>query len=203
MALTTSGSTTRQTILICLFLVLVIVFVTMFRLGIVRGASMEPTYTDGRIVLVRRIATLGRKLHRGDVVLVRNEHDVIIKRVYRLPGEEIDHSFPDVLSQSQLRDLTDYYEQKVQKTPEGDVPHYYVPHGYIVVVGDNTPVSEDSRIFGPVSEQDILGVVVRAPAAPYSSGQSADFGTGQLPPRDRGAPSLDDERRRMMLPPTR
>jgi len=201
MALTTSGSTTRQTVLICLFLVLVIVFVTMFRLGIVRGASMEPTYTDGRIVLVRRMATLGRKLRRGDVVLVRNEHDVIIKRVFRLPGEEIDHSFPDVLSQSQLRDLTDYYEQKVQKTPEEYVTHFYVPQGYIVVIGDNTPVSEDSRIFGPVSERDILGVVVRAPAAPYSSGQSADLGSGQLPSRGRGGPQLDGVGHRMVLPP--
>lgn len=134
---------------------------------------MSPTYVDGQILLVRRMNTLGRKLRDGDVILVSNDHDVIIKRVFRLPGEEIDRSFPDVLSPTERRDLTDYYEQKVVRKTAGDETHYYVPTGYLVVVGDNTTNSEDSRVFGPVSINDVLGVVVQSPPAPYASGSSA------------------------------
>src|SRR5580658_3385913 len=100
-------SSRRQTLLILVFLVLVVIFMTAFRMGVVSGVSMQPTYQDGQIVLVRRIGTYGRKLRRGDVVLVRNEHDVIIKRVFRLPGEEIDNSFPDVLRPTLFHGLQD------------------------------------------------------------------------------------------------
>jgi signal peptidase I len=162
-------SSRRQTLLIGVFLVLVVIFMAAFRMGVVTGESMSPTFSDGQVVLVRRMATLGRKLHRGDVVLVHNDHDVIIKRVFRLPGEEIDHSFPDVLRSTERRDLTDYYEQKTINTPTGPQKHYYVPDGYLVVIGDNTSNSEDSRVFGPVSIKDVLGVVVRSPPAPYTN----------------------------------
>jgi|GEM_PF-713747 len=170
------GLPKRQSVLICLFLALVLFFVTMFRMGLVRGASMQPTYSDGQIVLVRRLNTLGRKLRRDDVVLVENGHDVIIKRVFLLPGDQLDHSYPDVLSVSKLRDLTDYYEQKVI----GAQTHYYVPDGYIVVIGDNIPVSEDSRVFGPVSVRDVLGVVVRSPPVPYASRHRVPQSEGDL-----------------------
>ena len=130
---------------------------------------MMPTFVDGQIVLVRRMATLGRALHRGDVVLVNNDHDVIIKRIYRVAGDEIDTSFPDVLSPTSRRDLTDYYEQKTVNTPTGPQTHYMVPDGYLVVIGDNTTNSEDSRVFGPVSIKDVLGVVVQSPPAPYTN----------------------------------
>lgn len=169
-------SSRRQTFLIILFLILVVTFMTAFRMGVVRGESMSPTFADGQVLLVRRMATLGRSLHRGDVVLVNNDHDVIIKRIFRMPGDEIDHSFPDVLGASESRDLTDYYEQKSVNTPTGPQTHYYVPEGYLVVVGDNTSNSEDSREFGPVSIRDVLGVVVQAPPAPYLNSR-----TGGIP----------------------
>jgi signal peptidase I len=162
-------SSRRQTLLICLFLILVVIFMTTFRMGIVRGQSMSPTFSDGQVVLVRRMATLGRRLRRGDVVLVNNDHDVIIKRIFRIPGEEIDHSFPDVLRSTERRNLTDYYEQETVDTPTGPQTHYYVQDGYLVVIGDNTSNSEDSRVFGPVSVKDVLGVVVRSPPAPYAN----------------------------------
>lgn len=170
------GTSRRQMFLIGLFLILVVMFMTTFRMGVVSGTSMEPTYNDGQVVLVRRRNLFSPPLRRGDVVLVRNGHDVIIKRIFRLPGEEIDNSYPDVLAPTQMHYLTDhyltdYYEQQTVQTPQGPVIHYYVPKDFFVVIGDNLPVSEDSRVFGPVALHDVLGVVVAAPPAPYSSGQ--------------------------------
>lgn len=204
-------SSRRQTLLICVFLILVVIFMTAFRMGVVRGESMSPTFSDGQVVLVRRMPTLGRRLHRGDVVLVNNDHDVIIKRIFRLPGEEIDHSFPDVLRATELRDLTDYYEQKTVNSPTGPRTHYYVPDGYLVVVGDNTSNSEDSRVFGPVSIKDVLGVVVRSPPAPNTNNTSGGNQNTAAEQPDRansyfgrgnrsGNPDNDGERRERSAP---
>ena len=191
------GGNRRLAILISIFLCLVVYFVSTYRMGVVRGASMEPTYVDGQSVLVRRLNRLGRPLKRGDVVLVRNDHEVIIKRVYRVAGEEIDHSFPDLLSATQMRDLTDYYDQRQTIGASGTETHYFVPQGYVVIVGDNIPVSEDSRVFGPVALRDVLGAVVNPRPAPYSQNQrGAADGSGGMG-RMRGYPQDNDQRARM------
>src|SRR5262249_51459517 len=141
-------------------------------MGVVRGDSMESTYQNGQVVLVRRRNLFSPPLRHNDVVLLRKDRDVIIKRVYRLPGEEIDETFPNVLAYTRLNGMEDYYEQKVEQTPQRPKTHYYVPDGSLVILGDNLRVSEDSRIFGPVPERDVLGVVVNAPGPPYAPGSA-------------------------------
>lgn len=162
----------RQTAFVGVFLIVVTMFVTSYCIGVVRGASMEPTYQDGQVVLVRRRNVFNSVLHRNDVVLLQRERgEVIIKRIYRLPGEEIVPGYPNVLEFSRMRGLSDYYEQQTVKTAAGETIRYFVPRGYIVVLGDNPAVSEDSRFFGPVPIRDILGTVVDAPPPPSSPDQ--------------------------------
>ena len=159
----------RQTVLISVFLLLVVMFLVLFRMGVVRGQSMTPTYADGQLVLVSRRHAYSPTLRQNDVVLLRKDRDVIIKRVYRLEGEEIDNTFPYVLATTLANSLGDYYEHKI----EGGRIHYLVPQGYIVVIGDNLRVSEDSRFFGPVRVSDVLGTAVAAPGPPYIGGEAA------------------------------
>ena len=178
----------RQTALIGVFLLLVFLFLVLFRMGVVRGQSMTPTYVDGQIVLVSRRHTYSPPLRHNDVVLLRKDRDVIIKRVYRLEGEEIDNSFPFVLRRTLVNNLGDYYEHKIV---EGQI-HYIVPQGYIVVIGDNLRVSEDSRYFGPVPVRDVLGNAVASPGPP-------DYSRSNLrlpgPPENGGTlnPRLGDQ----------
>ena len=160
----------RQTLFICVFLVVVVLFVTTYCMGVVRGASMEPTYQDGQVVLVRRRSLLSAPLRRNDVVLLqRYRGEVIIKRIYRLPGEEVPGGYPFLIDIGQPRGLQDYYEQIPTKTPTGAATRFYVPSGYIAVLGDNPDVSEDSRFFGPVPISSVLGTVVDAPAPPTAA----------------------------------
>ncbi len=166
------ASPRRQTALIVFFLLLGAFFVSTFRMGVVRGASMEPTYHDGQVVLVRRRSRLTGALQRGDIVLIRKDRDVIIKRVYRLPGEEIDATADALRYYSVMNDLTDYYEQ----TPDPARPRrpkLTVPANMLVVLGDNKSVSEDSRFFGPVPLRDVLGAVVAAPGLPPAAPAAA------------------------------
>jgi signal peptidase I len=159
-----SRQTRRQSIFVGVFLLIVIVFVLTFRLGAVRGVSMSPTYEEGQAVLVLRRTLFRPALQRGDVVLVQHGRDVLIKRIYRLPGEEIDGRVSFFLKFSDTYDLSDYYEQVPGKN-KGET-RLVVPKDYVVVLGDNARASEDSRMFGPVPIRDILGTVVNAPPPP-------------------------------------
>jgi signal peptidase I len=159
----------RQTVLILIFLCLVVFFMTTFRMGVVRGESMEPTYADGQVVLVRRRNRFSPPLRRGDVVLVQKDRDVIIKRVFRLPGDEITEEPPNLPRYALFSDTLDYYEQQEEATPTGPRLRLFVPQDYLVVLGDNPKASEDSRYFGPLPLRDVLGTVVRAPGPPASS----------------------------------
>ena len=180
----------RQSILILIFLILVIVFMTTYRMGVVRGTSMLPTYQDGQVVLVRRKNWFSPPLHRNDVVLLQKDREVIMKRVFRIPGDEIDAGNPNLLEITRMRGLSDYYEQLIQVPYREGLPRLFVPDGYIVVLGDNPSVSEDSRLFGPVPERDVLGTVVNAPVPPEALGRGAqlpaNFQNEQFHP-ERGA----------------
>ncbi len=170
----------RQAAFILVFLAVVVLFVNTFRLGIVHGESMYPTYLNGQVVLVRRYNMFCPRLKRYDVILLRQGNDVIIKRVYRLPGEVVDTTFPDVKDQAIRTGLSDYYEQHTTHTPSGKKVIFTVPPGYIIVLGDNLPVSDDSRVFGPVPIKNVLGIVVNSPPPPY---QPRLGGPGMVSPR--------------------
>ncbi len=141
----------RQLLAAALFLVFVIVLLTTFRVAVVHGDSMLPTYHNGEIVFVTR---LGNDLKHGDVVLVQvPSHEVLIKRVFRLPGETIDATDAPLFNR-----VAEYFDP----THDPKAP-LKVPPGYIVVLGDNRAVSDDSRNFGTIPTKDILGRVMNAP----------------------------------------
>lgn len=130
-----------------------------FRLAVVRGDSMSPTFHDGEAVLVSETASR-TQLKQGDVVLVRCGGEVLIKRVAYLSGDVI--PLPDAAAFARCRD---YFEpvSSDAATAEQDGEPLRVPRGSIVVLGDNRTISDDSRSFGPVPLTDVLGKVMNAP----------------------------------------
>src|SRR5437899_628157 len=89
----------RQLVVLAVFISAVIFFLFSFRVAVVHGDSMLPTFKNGQMVLVNRLSSSGLK--RGDVVLVHHGNDILIKRVARLPGEtlserEVDDFDPSV-----------------------------------------------------------------------------------------------------------
>lgn len=113
-----------------------------FKTVVVSGNSMEPTYQNRERVLVSKAYWLIGPIRRKDVIVVRSPSgEEVIKRVYGLPGDNIE----------------------LFNVPEGwslVMGDYRVPEGTYYVIGDNREVSEDSRKYGPVEADQVLGKVV-------------------------------------------
>jgi len=54
------------------------------------GRSMFPTFHEGQLAVVNRLAYRVRAPRRGDIVVVKTRNELMIKRIVGLPGEEMD-----------------------------------------------------------------------------------------------------------------
>ncbi|NLF03072.1 MAG: signal peptidase I [Anaerolineales bacterium] len=121
----------------------------------VLGQSMEPTLHTSQRVVVEKVTY--RVIHgprRGDIVVLDlpTQSDLLIKRVIGLPGETIEvrdgHVFVDGV----------VVEERWTVYPGGsDYGPQTVPPLHIFVLGDNRGASNDSRSFGPVRIDDVVG----------------------------------------------
>lgn len=127
------------------------------------SASMHPTLLEGDRVLVNKLSYRLHDINRGDVVVFArpenlpagpNEPDDLIKRVIGVPGDRIQTRNGRVYVNG--RALHEPYLAEANGTFNIDEP-VTVPKGHIWVMGDNRGDSQDSRVFGPVSEDTVVG----------------------------------------------
>jgi signal peptidase I len=142
--------------------VLALVIFLLIRQGVqnyrIENHSMEPNFYEGQFVLVNKLAyKLGGAPERGDVVVFHNPNNTAedyIKRVVGLPGDVVE-----------IRDQVVYIHGQPVSEP---FPHNLIPAGFVMdavtvppdmlfVMGDNRPNSSDSRAFGPISQELIVG----------------------------------------------
>lgn len=143
-----------------------------FRLEVVRGDSMKPTLRDGAVCVLDRSYYATHRMARGDVIAFEMDGSVYTKRVYGAPGESIDlvrypsdgsYGLPDPKITRYLRRMPLLTPHAISKwTPF--LTTLAIPPGKCFVVGDNTEVSYDSRSFGLVDAEQVVGKMV-APAA--------------------------------------
>ena len=119
----------------------------------VTGNSMYPTYRNGGVNLVNRLAYRNHPPRRGDVVAIRmaGEHVLIMKRVIGLPGEVLSVRRDRVLING--RELDEPYLLERADWASGSI--LLGPDEWFVV-GDNRRISD----AGPVHEDQIVGKVV-------------------------------------------
>jgi signal peptidase I len=125
--------------------------------------SMEPTLGVGDRVLVNKLSYNFHDVNRGDVVVFERppgasngengEIKDLIKRVIAIGGDTIEARDGNVyVNDKQIEE--NYLEPG---TPTDNLPLTTIPDGRVFVMGDNRTNSEDSRIFGPIDEDDIVG----------------------------------------------
>ncbi len=125
------------------------------RLPQVSGLSMEPQIRSGEYVLINTFAYRIGTPVRGDIVAFRHEGDaraVFIKRVVGVPGDRIRIERGRVYVNGAR--LDEPYVVHADARTFGEV---VVPKFSVYVLGDNRAESEDSRFFGPVSDDLLIG----------------------------------------------
>lgn len=155
--------------------VLLVVFV--IQRDNVYGDSMSPTLESGDVLFTQKISTYFKKYDRGDIVVLNgqnmegyNKSEYLIKRIIGLPGETVKIENGNVYikpaGQEEFYVLQENYLAEGVKTTMMD---YGTAHGYNEVkladneffcLGDNRPVSNDSRNLGPFTEDRIVAVAV-------------------------------------------
>lgn len=130
----------------------------------VKGASMEPTFTDGNYILIDEITYRLSNPNRGDVVVFRFPEDTTqfyIKRVIGLPEETVEIKDDKVIIHNKQHPegfaLDEKYLEAGQHTL-GNMRVKLDPNEYFVL-GDNRLRSSDSRRWGNLNRSLITGRV--------------------------------------------
>ena len=132
----------------------------LFQAFYIPSASMEPTLNIGDRVLVNKLSYRMHEVNRGDLVVFERppaepetEIKDLIKRVVALPGEEVEGRNGKVFVDGKALP-EDYLQDDVFTTDFGPL---FIPEDSVFVMGDNRSDSRDSRIFGPIPEDLIVG----------------------------------------------
>jgi signal peptidase I len=137
----------------------------------ISGPSMESTMFQDNRVLVNKLSYRLHDIGRGDVVVFDRittdgevvQHDDLIKRVIGLPGETIEiRECVVFIDGEELPEpyLNEYDVQQINLDDRCRVPELeptVVSKDHIFVMGDNRPQSFDSRMFGEIEADLVVG----------------------------------------------
>jgi signal peptidase I len=147
------------------FAVIVIAIVIPIRIFIaqpfiVSGSSMYPTFNNGDYLIVDEISYRFKNPERFDVIIFRypdNNKKYLIKRVIGLPNETIDikGNIVTMINKEYPNGLI--LEQPYVKNISKDNQRLELKENEYFVLGDNRSASSDSRYWGAVTKNLIIG----------------------------------------------
>lgn len=150
-------------IAIIALLIVIPIRIFVFQPFFVRGVSMEPNFRNYDYLIVDQISYRFSEPKRGDVVVFRkpnNTSERFIKRVIGLSGESLiieeNKVFIKLEEQSFYLDESAYLPAEII-TP--GIIEITLGSGEYFVLGDNRPYSYDSRTFGKITKEHIIGKV--------------------------------------------
>jgi signal peptidase I len=122
------------------------------------GISMFPTYEEGQLLLVNRLAyRFGRPVQRGDVVAItlKSGEAVLVKRIIGLPGERVRIEAGQVLIDDRPLD-----EPYCQYRLPWAIAEAVLGPDEVYVIGDNRSMLEKHHDFGRAPIDRILGRMI-------------------------------------------
>ena len=149
-------------------IVFAVAIFTLFELAmprsIVDGRSMEPNFVNGQRLVISRVHYWLGEPERGDIIVFnspkpRSENEsALVKRVIGLPGDTIEFIDQQLYINGELVEEPYISEPCSRYRCEDEVWHLG-PDEYFMM-GDNRNVSNDSRAFGPVPQENVVGEVL-------------------------------------------
>lgn len=141
-------------IIMILIILIIVIYIVSFQQVI--GPSMSPTLKEGDVLIVNKIIYKFREIKRNEVVVLKYDEKLLIKRIVGLPNEHIAYNNNvmyvngDPVKEEFIDTTTDYFDIK-------ELGYDVIPEGYYLVLGDNRNNSMDGRNFGLIKKEDIIG----------------------------------------------
>lgn len=135
----------------------------LFQPFVVKGQSMEPNFENGDYLIIDEISYRFRNPERGEVIVFKYPNLLTqryIKRIIGLPGEtvEIQDGKVVIFNQKGERQLAETSYLPPGTRTSGDI-RVSLSEGEYFVLGDNRAASSDSRSWGNLPKEDIIGRV--------------------------------------------
>lgn len=139
-----------------------VVYIFLFQPHQVDGQSMVPNFQNSEYILTDKLSYRLHSPKRGDVVVFHSPQDErvdFIKRILGVPGDIVKISGGHVYLNGVM--LSEEYVNEPGAVLAGkymrENMEVDVPPGQYIVMGDNRGHSSDSREWGPVTTQQIVG----------------------------------------------
>lgn len=128
---------------------------------IVSGASMQETFQSGEYLIVDQVSYYFEKPKRGDVIIFRYPRDpakFFIKRVIGIPGDTVKIDSNVVLIKNEQQPDGFVLDEPYVRAMSGNehITEILSEREYFVM-GDNRDASSDSRTWGVLQEDRIVG----------------------------------------------
>ncbi|WP_165980609.1 signal peptidase I [Macrococcus carouselicus] len=143
----------------------------LFLVYTVNGDSMHPILKNGEKVIVSKINYTVGDIDNGDVIVFHaDKKDDYVKRVIGISGDKVMYKDDQLYINDKKVDEPYLEENKLSKTNVQLTENFSVkditapsvatiPDGKLLVLGDNREVSKDSRYFGLIDEDQVVGEV--------------------------------------------
>lgn len=120
----------------------------------ITGTSMAPNLNDKSLVIVFKLS----EIQKGDIVAFKHDGKMVVKRVVAIKDDKVTIKDGNLYINNRI----DNYSPKEVFEQNSDYSQDYIVTEDYYVVGDNRKGmdSYDSRFYGPISKQDILGKVI-------------------------------------------
>ena len=113
---------------------------------------MNNTLKNKDIMILDKISYRFQEIERFDIVVIKKGNDYLIKRVIGMPGETVEYKNNKLYINGKNID-----EKFIHEKTNDFIMEEKIPDDCYFVVGDNRPVSNDSRYIGVINKKDILG----------------------------------------------
>ena len=148
------GAIRRFRVIVGLIVLLAVVFGLLIGFTVLRDDGMRPDYKSGSVIVYLRV---GRSFRRGDPVCLRlSDGNTAVRRVVAVEGDSVDVR-DGIAYINGLAERGSYSFTRTDRRENGPIYPVILRAGEYFVLGDSRETAEDSRSFGPVRADEVLG----------------------------------------------
>lgn len=139
-------------------ILLLLAYLQPYKLVVVVGESMMPTYKNGQILLAKKT----KDFKKSDVVVALSDDRVlIVKRILYTPEEYYYYMMKKDGTNELISDNSYRHILEIKNIDNSYMMELKVPKNHYYLIGDNLGKSDDSRRFGTLDETEILYKVIQ------------------------------------------